>query len=118
VLNDVRDSPDPRKTAFEWRGRLANLENGERRMVRKRAVEALGEIGTLASLVELVKLTMCEEGNLDMWAAGALNRAASENPKEILPVLKRMAAELEGRDDTEKVVQILGIAYERAAGKA
>jgi len=118
VMDEVRSSPDPRKTALEWREKLANLERLERRIIRKRAVEALGEIGTSAAIAELVKLLFCTEGNADMWAASALNHAASENPKEVIPVLRNEMKALGDGDGAEKAMQILNATCERVEGKA
>ncbi|MEW5996335.1 MAG: HEAT repeat domain-containing protein [Candidatus Micrarchaeota archaeon] len=118
AMSEIRASPDPRATAMEWRERLAIQERVERRLTGKRAVEALGEIGSPAAIAELVKLLFCTDNNMDMWAASALNHAASENPEKVLPVLKEAIRGLAGRDDADKAVEILKAACGRMEGQA
>lgn len=118
VMTEIRGSADPARTAQELRERINAREKVERSITRKRAIEALGEIGTPAAIAVLVKMLSCAENNADMRAASALNHFASANPKDVPPVLKEAIKSLENRGEAEKVVQILEAACERIEGKA
>lgn len=113
AMNEIRASPDPRETANKWRKRLASEEMLERSITRKRAIEALAEIGTPKALAELVKLLRYETDNMDMRAASALSRAASSNPEGALPLLRRMEAELDAMGGAEKESGVLKAICER-----
>lgn len=99
VMNAIRDSGDPIKTAQGWRERLESYDGAERAVVRRRAMEALAEIGTPSALAELGKLLLCKSDNKDLWAASILGRAARERPAEVVPILRKMAAELAAKPE-------------------
>ena len=117
VMEEIRASPDPRETAQQLRKRLENYDNAERAVVRKRAMEALGEIGTPAAIAELAKLLFCTMENKDMWAASILERAARENPAEVVPVLKEAIKAFMDRPVAGDILETLDGICERA-GKA
>jgi len=117
VMDAIRDSGDPIKTAQEWRDRMEAYEQAERMVVRKRAMEALAEIGTPAALAELGKLLLCKSDNKDLWAASILGHAAGERPGEVVPVLRKMAEELAGRLEWEEEAALLEGICRRAEGR-
>ncbi len=107
IMENIRGSPNPGKTAHGWREKMDAYQKAERMVVRKRAMEALAEIGTPLALAELVKLLGCEYENICLWAASILGRAVRDRPEEVVPVLRRMAAELAAKPEYEEETAVL-----------
>jgi len=116
IMAEIRGSGDPVKTAQDWRERLEAYEDAERAVVRKRAMEALGEIKTKAALMELAKLLEYGSENINMWADSILSRAARESPEEVLPILKGLVGELEKSGNWKASSELFWI-FERLGGR-
>lgn len=118
IMRDIRGSADPVRAAQEWRDRLEMLEKAERAVVSKRAMEALARIGTPSALAELGKLLLCKVNNKYLWAASILAHAARERPGEVVPILKRMASELDGKPEYSEEADVLRRICERVGKDA
>ena len=106
AMNTIRASADPRVAAQEFREKINMIENCERQVITKRAMEALGEMGCPAATAELVKLVFCSSNN-GMWAASVLERAARERPAEVIPVLKEGIKVYTGKPEADDGVDAL-----------